>query len=76
MSLINISFGSDGEKLSITESAKRIRKKYDEYPLELLEEKVIAWLEMDFEPEGYSSEQMDVFEELICQWTQGHPAKI
>lgn len=67
---------SDGEKLSITESAKRIHKKYDEYPLELLEEKVIAWLEMDFEPEGYSSEKMDVFEELICQWTQGHPAKI
>jgi hypothetical protein len=63
---------NDSAQLSITESAERIHTQLNEYSLELIENKIISWLEMDFEPEGYSQEKMDEFDELVCQWTDEH----
>jgi hypothetical protein len=63
---------NDSAKLSITESAERIHTQLNEYSFELIENKIISWLEMDFEPEDYSQEQMDEFDELVCQWTDEH----
>jgi len=53
----------DGRRLSIDESVQRILGDYPDFPVELIETHLIAWLEMEFSPKTYSQEQID---ELIC----------
>jgi hypothetical protein len=62
----------DGKRRSITESAQHIHADYPDWPLELIESKVITWLEMDFAPETYSPEQLDELDRLTEKWIEGH----
>ena len=62
----------DGERLSIYESVKRIHDDYPDFPLELIETHLIAWLEMAFAPESYSQEQLDELDQLTEQWVDAH----
>lgn len=63
---------SDGERLSITQTAKRIQAILPDLALDLIESKVISWLEMEFVPEGYSPEQLDELDELTEKWIDAH----
>jgi hypothetical protein len=62
----------DGKRLSIDQSVQRIHADYPEFPLDLIEYKVIAWLEMEFAPESYSQEQLDELDRLTEQWIDEH----
>jgi hypothetical protein len=62
----------DGKRLSIDQSVQRIHADYPEFPLDLIEYKVIAWLEMGFAPESYSQEQLHELDRLTEQWIDDH----
>ena len=57
----------DGERLSINETARRIHNQ-SKLPLDKIESHVIGWLQMHYEPEGLSEQQMQQFENLIDAW--------
>lgn len=62
---------ADGQRLSITETARRIHSQSD-LPLSEIESHVIGWLEMHYEPEGFTEQQMDQFENMIDDWINEH----
>ena len=65
----------DGQRLSIDESVKRICQEHGQLPSELVESRLIGWLEMEFAPESYSQEQLDELDELDVlteQWVNDH----
>jgi hypothetical protein len=62
----------DGNGLSISEAVQRIHAEHPELPLELIEEHLISWLEMEFAPEHYSEEQLDELDRLTEKWIEDH----
>jgi len=62
----------DGKRLSIDESVQRIRGDYPDFPVELIETHLIAWLEMEFAPKSYSREQLDELDRLTEKWVNAH----
>lgn len=61
----------DGERLSINETARRIHNQ-SKLPLDKIESHVVGWLQMHYEPEGLSEQQMEQFENLIDAWIQNY----
>ena len=61
----------DGKRLSINETARRIHKQ-SKLPLDKIESHVIGWLQMHYEPEGLSEQQMQQLENLIDAWIQNY----
>ncbi len=66
----------DGKRLSITESVQRLHADYPDFPLELIEERLIGWLEMDFAPPTYSEEQLDELDRLTEKWIDDHERQV
>ncbi|MGH8288508.1 MAG: hypothetical protein ACREV7_05695 [Steroidobacteraceae bacterium] len=64
----------DGQRLSITQSAQRIHADYPDLPPDLIEAKVISWLESGFAPESYSPQQLDELDRLTEKWIEDHQA--
>jgi hypothetical protein len=62
----------DGERLGIAHTARRIYKDHAELGLELIEDKVISWLEMGYAPENLSEQQLDNLEQLVDRWLAYH----
>jgi hypothetical protein len=62
----------DGQRLSITESARCIHAEHPHLPLNLIETHVVEWLLQDFAPETYSREQLDELDRLTEKWTDEH----
>ena len=62
----------DGRRLSIDESVQRICAECQEYPVDLIEGRLISWLEMEFTPKGYSQEQMDAMDRLTEEWVDDY----
>jgi hypothetical protein len=62
----------DGRRLSIDESVQRIHAECPEYPVDLIEGRLISWLEMEFTPKDYSQEQMDAMDRLTEEWVDDH----
>jgi hypothetical protein len=62
----------DGKRLGIAHSVRRIHKDHPEFGRDVIEEKVIAWLEMDYVPKDYTPKQMEEFERLIDLWLEGY----
>lgn len=62
----------DGKRLSIDESVQRIHDEYPEFPRELIEGRLISWLDMEFVPETYSQEQLDELDRLTEAWINDH----
>jgi hypothetical protein len=65
----------DGQRLSITESVQRIHAKHPHLALELIEERLIGWLEMAFAPAGYSETQLDELDRLTEKWIEDSPGR-
>jgi len=63
---------ADGERLSIDASVQRIHAKHPEVPAELIEDKLISWLEMDYEPVGATQQQLDELDRLTEEWIDDH----
>ncbi len=66
----------DGKRLSITESVQRLHADYPDFPLELIEERLIGWLEMEFAPPTYSEEQLDELDRLTEKWIDNHERQV
>jgi len=62
----------DGNRLSIPESVQRIHANHPDFPIELIEEHLIGWLEMEFEPLNYSPKQLDELDRLTEKWIDDH----
>ncbi len=62
----------DGKRLSITESVQRIHADYPAFPIEMTEDHLIGWLEMEFAPPTYSQEQLDELDQLTEKWIEDH----
>ena len=62
----------DGKQLSIDESVQRIYGDFPDFPVELIETHLVAWLEMEFAPKTYSQEQMDELDRLTEKWVNDH----
>ena len=62
----------DGARLSIAQSVRRIHVDYPERPLDLIESKVVSWIEMGFAPSDYSQEQLDELHRLTESWNDDH----
>lgn len=58
----------DGKRLTFSASSQRLRKELPQLSRELIESHIIGWIEMGYEPEGYSEEQMEQFEDLTGEW--------
>ena len=62
----------DGQRLSITQSVQRIHADRPDFPLDLIEEHLINWLEMEFAPSSYSQKQLDELDRLTEKWIEDH----
>src|SRR5450631_971677 len=62
----------DGKRLSISDSAQRIHAENPDFPMDLIEAHVIGWLEGEFTPPTYTSEQLDELDELTEAWVKDH----
>ena len=62
----------DGRRLSIDESVQRIHALCPEYPVDLVEGRLISWLEGEFAPKNYSQEQLDELDQLTEKWVDDH----
>jgi hypothetical protein len=62
----------DGERLSICASAQRIQAEYRDFPIDLIEEHAIEWLEGECAPPSYTREQLDELDRLTEAWVEDH----
>ena len=62
----------DGKRLSIPESVQRIHADRPDFPPELIEEHLIGWLEMEYEPPNCSQKQLDELDRLTEKWIDDH----
>jgi hypothetical protein len=58
----------DGKRLDLDESVQNIHTYYPDFPHELIESRLISWLEMDYAPENYSSQQLEELDRLTERW--------
>ena len=58
----------DGKRLDLDEAVQNIHTDYPEFPTELIESRLISWLEMEYAPESYSPEQLDELDRLTERW--------
>jgi hypothetical protein len=63
---------ADGKQLCIDASVKRIHAEYPEFPAELIEDKVISWLDGIYAPEGATQQQVDELDRLTEEWISDH----
>jgi hypothetical protein len=62
----------DGQRLSILESVQRIHAAHPEFTPDLIEERLIGWLEGGFAPSTYSEEQLDELDRHTEDWIDAH----
>lgn len=62
---------ADGERLSIDQSAEKI-KSISTVDIKSLKDHIVLWLEMDFVPEDLNHKEMEIFEKQIDQWIKDY----
>jgi hypothetical protein len=62
----------DGKRLDLDESVQNIQIDYPDFPRELIESRLISWLDMEYAPESYSPEQLDELDRLTERWINDH----
>jgi hypothetical protein len=62
---------TDGQRLSIEQSAERIHADNPHMPVDEIEMHVVGWLE-HCAPEGYSDQDMQVLDRLIERWLKDY----
>ena len=62
---------SDGQRLTIEQSAERIRKEMN-LGQDTIVNRVIGWLQMGYVPEGLDDQQMEMFESQINAWVEDY----
>jgi len=62
----------DGKRLDLDESVQNILTDYPEFPSELIESRLISWLDTEYAPQSYSPEQLDELDRLTEHWINDH----
>jgi hypothetical protein len=62
----------DSERLDLDQSVERIKKQYPDFPREKIDEFLIDWIDMLYEPKNYSQAQLDELDRLTEQWVADH----
>jgi hypothetical protein len=62
----------NGARLSIAASTQRIGVEHPDYPLDIIEQNIIIWLESEFAPPTYTPQQLDELDQLTEAWIQDH----
>jgi hypothetical protein len=65
----------DADHLDIEQSVQRIQKLYLDFPRDEIEEFMIDWIDMGYEPENYSPAQFDELDRLTERWVADHIRK-
>ena len=65
----------DGQKLTINQSAKRIHADHPSYPLELIEDHLIGWLEQVLVSPYDSELQLAELNRLTGKWIEAHESQ-
>jgi hypothetical protein len=60
----------DAGPLDLDQSARRINQQYPDYPEDTIKKFLINWIQLSYEPKGYSQSQMDELGRLIEQWAE------
>ena len=63
---------ADGRRLTIDESVRRLQEHCPDYPVDLIEDCLIVWIEGEFIPENDSQEQMDELDRLTGEWIEDY----
>ena len=62
----------DGKRLDLDESVQQIHTDYPDFPCEQIEFRLISWLDAQYAPESYSTEQFDQLDQLTERWINDH----
>jgi hypothetical protein len=65
----------DAERLDIEQTVQRIQKLYRDFPRDEIEEFIVDWIDMGYEPENYSPAQFDELDSLTERWVADHLRK-
>jgi hypothetical protein len=66
----------DAERLDIEQTVQRIQKLYRDFPRDEIEEFIVDWIDMGYEPENYSPAQFDELDSLTERWVADHLRKV
>jgi glycerol-3-phosphate cytidylyltransferase-like family protein len=65
----------DAERLDLEQSIQRVQKKYPDFPRDEVEEFLLDWIDMGYDPENYSQAQLDELDSLTKRWVADHLQK-
>jgi hypothetical protein len=65
----------DAEPLDLEQSIRRIQKEYPDFPHGEVEEFLLDWIDMGYDPENYSQAQLDELDSLTERWVADHLRK-
>src|SRR5207342_3451778 len=65
----------DAERLDLEQSIERVLKKYPDFPRNEVEEFLLDWIDMGYDPENYSQAQLDELDSLTERWVADHLQK-
>ena len=60
------------KRLDLDESVQNIQIDYPDLPLELIESRLISWLDSEYAPPSYTAEQFDELDRLTERWINDH----
>jgi hypothetical protein len=58
----------DGKKLTIAQSVQRIHTAHPDLSADVIEAKVISWLELAFSPDDRPQKEVDELDRLLDEW--------
>jgi hypothetical protein len=62
----------DAERLDLVQSVQRIQKLYPDLPGHEIEEVLLNWIDMAYNPENYSQAQLNELDTLTERWVADH----
>jgi hypothetical protein len=62
----------DGKQLDLDASVQQIQTAYPEFPREIIESRLLSWLDAEYAPESYSPKQLDELDRLTERWINDH----
>ena len=62
----------DAEPLDLEQSIQRIQKEYPEFLRGQIEEFLLNWIDMGYDPQNYSQAQLDQLDSLTERWVADH----
>jgi hypothetical protein len=62
----------DAQRLDLDQSVQRIQKLYPNFPRDEIEEFLLDWIDMGYDPENYSQAQLDELDWLTEHWVADH----